>query len=248
MDEPGMKNTMSGSDQYLKPGERLLKISDRVRIKKFTFTAYITDQRVFLIDKNEKKPGITSKEIPRDVIISSILESADIDPFLVLNIRTSADESRTMKIAFIEEGNDRTHEIEEWINILHGRPLRGPKPVSRHWEPPAPNQKSVPAKMKVPETKPSYEEPVPYKMEGNTAVLRRDHEIQVQPETPAGEPGVPQEITDQGHDSGEIQFCHHCGKKIPPGANFCPYCGTKLHRSKISPISRIKKRENQEDA
>ena len=72
---------MSGPEQYLKSGERLLRVSDRVRIKKFIFTAYITDQRVFLIDKNEKKPGITSKEIPRDMIISSILESAELTLF-----------------------------------------------------------------------------------------------------------------------------------------------------------------------
>ena len=150
MDDTGMKNTISGPERHLKHGERLLRISDNVRIKKFTFTAYITDQRVFLIDKNEKKPGVTSKEIPRDVIISSILESADRDPFLVLNIRTSADESRTMKIAFIEEENDRTCEIEEWINILHGRPLRTVKPASRQREPPAPVQKSTPVKVTVP--------------------------------------------------------------------------------------------------
>ena len=30
------------------------------------------------------------------------------DPYLVLTIRTSEDETRTMKIAFIQEGNDRT--------------------------------------------------------------------------------------------------------------------------------------------
>jgi hypothetical protein len=37
------------------------------------------------------------------------------------------------------------------------------------------------------------------------------------------------------HDEGaEIPpFCQNCGKKIPPAANFCPGCGTKLgtHRS-----------------
>ena len=245
MDETGMKNTMSGPERYLKQGERLLRISDNVRIKKFTFTAYITDQRVFLIDKNEKKPGITSKEIPRDVIISSILESSDIDPFLVLNIRTSADESRTMKIAFVEEGNDRTHEIEEWINILHGRPLRTAKPASRQREPPAPLQKSPPVKTRGPEKTSSFEEPGQDKTTVETAVPHQIRETRVQPEIPPEEPGTQPDYQDQ--EPGDIQFCHHCGKKIPPGANFCPYCGTKLHRSRTSSITRIKKRDNQED-
>ncbi len=245
MDDTGMKNTISGPERHLKHGERLLRISDNVRIKKFTFTAYITDQRVFLIDKNEKKPGVTSKEIPRDVIISSILESADRDPFLVLNIRTSADESRTMKIAFIEEENDRTCEIEEWINILHGRPLRTVKPASRQREPPAPVQKSTPVKVTVPEKTSSFEEPVEDKAKVETVVPRHVHETRVQPEIPAEEHGTQPDYQEQ--EPGDIQFCHHCGKKIPPGANFCPYCGTKLHRSRTSPITRIKKRETQED-
>jgi hypothetical protein len=243
MDEPGMNNTMSGPEQYLKPGERLLRTSDRVRIKKFIFTAYITDQRVFLIDKNERKPGITSKEIPRDVIISSILESADVDPFLVLNIRTSEDESRTMKIAFIEEGTDRTHEIEEWINILHGRPLRTSKPIVRK-EPAALVQKSVPAKIRFPEKTASHSEPVK-KVPGETMAALHAHETTIPPEVVPEEPGVQPGKEEQ--ESVDVLFCHNCGRKIPPGANFCPYCGTKLHRSRTSPVSRLKKRENNED-
>ena len=246
MDEPGMNNTMSGPEQYLKPGERLLRSSDRVRIKKFIFTAYITDQRVFLIDKNEKKPGITSKEIPRDVIISSILESADVDPFLVLNIRTSEDESRTMKIAFIEEGTDRTHEIEEWINILHGRPLRASKPTIRR-EPAVPVQRSVPAKTRFPEKTASHGEPVEkiQKVPGETAAALHAHETTIPPEVVPEEPVAQPDKEEQ--EPVDILFCHNCGRKIPPGANFCPYCGTKLHRSRTTPISRLKKRENNED-
>jgi hypothetical protein len=246
MDEPG-NNTMSGPEQYLKPGERLLRTSDRVRIKKFIFTAYITDQRVFLIDKNEKKPGVTSKEIPREVIISSILESADVDPFLVLNIRTSEDESRTMKIAFVEEGTDRTHEIEEWINILHGRPLRTSKPTARK-EPATLVPRSVPAKIRFPEKTAPHGEPTERvqveKVQGETTAAFHAHETTVPPdvvpEEPAGQSGKEEQESD-------VLFCHNCGRKIPPGANFCPYCGTKLHRSRTSPISRLKKRENNED-
>jgi hypothetical protein len=40
-------------------------------------------------------------------------------------------------------------------------------------------------------------------------------------------------------DGAEIpQFCQNCGKKIPPAANFCPGCGTKLGTHKaVSPDS-----------
>ena len=118
----------SGPGQYLVPGEVLLRSSSSVGIKKFFFNAYITDRRIFLVDQNEKKPGIISKDIPRDVVMGSHLESPGTpDPFLVLTIRTSEDETRTMKIAFVQAGNDRTAEIEEWISLLHGRPLRSVK-------------------------------------------------------------------------------------------------------------------------
>jgi hypothetical protein len=244
MEEPGMKNTMSGPEQYLKPGERLLRISDRVRIKKFIFTAYITDQRVFLIDKNEKKPGITSKDIPRDVIISSILESADVDPFLILNIRTSADETRTMKIAFIEEGTDRTHEIEEWINILHGRPLKTSKPIPRK-DPPATIQRSAPLKVRVPEKTTSHGEPVQENVSGEIAATLHARETVIPAKIVPEEPGG--QADNQEQETIDVLFCHHCGRKIPQGANFCPYCGTKLYRSRAPPISRVKKRENHED-
>ena len=29
------------------------------------------------------------------------------------------------------------------------------------------------------------------------------------------------------HDK-ESRFCHRCGKQLPPGISFCPYCGTDL--------------------
>jgi len=234
---------MAGPEQYLKPGERLLKVSDRVRIKKFIFAAYITDQRVFLIDKNEKKPGITSKEIPREVIISSILESAETDPFLVLNIRTSPDESRTMKIAFVEEGTDRTHEIEEWINILHGRPLRTSKSIVRNRETAAPRPSQP--KTILHEKMPSHGEPVPGKVSTGTVAGVHVHETTVPPGTAPEEPEGRAEYEEQ--DAVDILFCHHCGRKLPSGANFCPYCGTNLQRSRASTVSRQKNRNNQED-
>jgi ribosomal protein L40E len=236
---------MAGPEHYLKPGERLLKVSDRVRIKKFIFTAYITDQRVFLIDTNEKKPGVTSKEIPRDVIISSILESAETDPFLVLNIRTTPDESRTMKIAFVQEGTDRTHEIEEWINILHGRPLRTSKPIMKNRETAAQILRPAQPKTILHEKTPPRGEPVPEKGPAGPVAGVHVHETTVPPGTAPEEPEGRAEYDEQ--EAFDILYCHHCGRKLPSGANFCPYCGTNLQRARGSPISRYKKRDNHED-
>ena len=194
------------------------------------FTAYITDQRVFLIDKNERKPGVTSKELPREVIISSILESAETDPFLVLNIRTSPEESRTMKIAFVEEGADRTHEIEEWINILHGRPLRTAKQIVRSRDSAAPAPRPSPAKMILHERTPARAEPVAERVPAGTLGPIHAHETTVPPETIPEGPADREEYGEP--ETSDILFCHHCGRKLPSGANFCPYCGTKLHRSR----------------
>jgi hypothetical protein len=50
-------------------------------------------------------------------------------------------------------------------------------------------------------------------------------------EAPPRHPPLPERppATSVLDDSGEIPpFCQNCGKKIPPAANFCPGCGTKL--------------------
>jgi hypothetical protein len=240
-DEP-----LQGPEQYLKPGERLLKVSGHVRIKKFIFIAYITDRRVFLIDRNEKKPGITSKEMPREVIISSILESpGNSDPILVLSIKTTEDETRTMKIIFIQDGNDRTHEIEDWINILHGRPVRSQKHAARQRELQPPAHTGETARMKSPEKRTSDERMLHEPAAVRTAPPRQPAghpEVQADTSTPA-----PVDNLEQAPETPEILFCHQCGRRVPAGANFCPYCGTKLHRQRTLPVYRAKKREYQED-
>jgi hypothetical protein len=248
MDHAGVDNTVKGPEQYLKPGEKLLRVSEHVGIKKFVFTAYITDRRVFLIDRHEKKPGVTSKDLPREVIISSILESAgDSDPFLVLSVRTTDDEIRTMKIAFIQDGEDRVPEIEDWINILHGRSIRPVKSYARDHEAHVPARKEETVKIKSPEKR-GYKEEVPH---GTSQVYPavhhhvkgplENHEVQVESAQAQGE------TNDLSPEHLEIFFCHHCGKRVPQGANFCPYCGTKLHRSRTLPISKPKKRESAEE-
>jgi hypothetical protein len=42
-------------------------------------------------------------------------------------------------------------------------------------------------------------------------------------------------VTTVPDESADIPpFCQNCGKKIPPAANFCPGCGTKLGAYKVS--------------
>ncbi len=161
------------------------------------------------------------------------------DPFLVLTIRTSEDETRTMKIAFVQEGNDRTAEIEEWISVLHGRTIRPVKSVTRHRDIPVTAHKADQHR-----TKP-HEKQVPRQHAYHDAVVpgtshHRDTG-KVRPEDPDKAPVArPVLLEDDrpaaGQNTGpvpdivEIAFCHHCGKRAPTSANFCPFCGTKLHR------------------
>ncbi|MEI6292924.1 MAG: zinc ribbon domain-containing protein [Methanomicrobiales archaeon] len=228
----------TGPEQYLQPGEKLLRHSSSVGIKKFFFNAYITDRRIFLVDQNEKKPGFLSKEIPRDIVMGSHLESpGSPDPFLVLTIRTSEDETRTMKIAFIQEGNDRTAEIEEWISVLHGRPLRPVKSVMRHREATVTVHKDDQHRTRSHEKQgPRYHVMQESDVTGIQGSRTPEKAWSDKPDdTPVAEPPV---IEDVIHSTGrttvldsiEIAFCHHCGKRAPQGANFCPFCGTKLHR------------------
>jgi hypothetical protein len=231
----------SGPGQYLVPGEVLLRLSSSVGIKKFFFNAYITDRRIFLVDQNEKKPGIISKDIPRDIVMGSHLESPGApDPFLVLTIRTSEDETRIMKIAFVQQGNDRTAEIEEWISLLHGRPLRSVKSVTRHREAPVTVHKDDSPRVKPHEKQVPTQNPV-QEAYGYGTIHQQGGQDKVRHAEPGNFPAAVPALHDDERpaagqkrgtvpDAGEIAFCHHCGKRAPNGANFCPFCGTKLHR------------------
>jgi hypothetical protein len=231
-------NFGTGPEQYLQPGEKLLRYSSSVGIKKFFFNAYITDRRIFLVDQNEKKPGFISKELPRDVVMGSHLESpGSPDPFLVLTIRTSEDETRTMKIAFVQQGNDRTAEIEEWISVLHGRPLRPVKSVMRHRDTPVTVHRDDFPRTRTHEKQPQRYHGTPeaaitgtqvHNSPDKTWAIKSDESPVAEPMVPEDEPqSIAQPI---GQGVPEIAFCHHCGKRAPAGANFCPFCGTKLHR------------------
>jgi hypothetical protein len=108
-----------GLSPYLQPGEQVQIGSLNVSVKKFFFHAYLTDRRIFLIDTQEKKLKVTAKDVARNTIAGSISEfSENSDPVLVLSIRSPDDEIKTMKLVFVQNGMDRSTEIDEWISLL----------------------------------------------------------------------------------------------------------------------------------
>jgi hypothetical protein len=117
--EPGEDEEEGGLSPYLQPGEQVLIGSLNVSVKKFFFHAYLTNQRIFLIDTQEKKLKVTAKDVPRNTLAGSIVEfSENSDPVLVLSIRSPDDEIKTMKLVFVQNGMDRSGEIDEWITLL----------------------------------------------------------------------------------------------------------------------------------
>jgi len=141
-----------GLSPYLQPGEQVLIGSLNVSVKKFFFHAYMTDRRIFLIDTQEKKLKVTAKDVSRNTIAGSISEfSENSDPVLVLSIRSADDDIKTMKIVFVQNGMDRSAEIDEWIALLHKEdepPARPKRPVAG--EPAEPEPEEAPAPPRAP--------------------------------------------------------------------------------------------------
>jgi ribosomal protein L40E len=223
--EPDPEEVVTGPERYLQPGEELLIWTPDVQIKKFRFEAYLTDRRLFLVDQSDTKPGVTAKEIPVDSIIDGYLEiSPAREPVLVLSIRTADEDVRTMKMTFVHTGEDRNAQVEEWIHLVQHHPQTGAgagskadveKPVT------APEARSLSETIIVPRI---WNSPPPSREE--------------RPDTPqepvrsAPAPVTPAAPTNYQASSPpsqtQILFCHHCGKRIPPNANFCPFCGTRM--------------------
>jgi hypothetical protein len=151
-DEAGEEEEGGGLSPYLQSGEQVLIGSLNVSVKKFFFHAYLTDRRIFLIDTQEKKLKVTAKDVPRNTLAGSISEfSENSDPVLVLSIRSPDDDIKTMKIVFVQNGMDRSAEIDEWISLLHkeDEPKARPKrPVAE--EPAEPEPEEVPVRSKTP--------------------------------------------------------------------------------------------------
>lgn len=148
----GEEEEEGGISPYLQPGEQVLIGSLNVSVKKFFFHAYMTDRRIFLIDTQEKKLKVTAKDVPRNTLAGSIVEfSENSDPVLVLSIRSADDDIKTMKIVFVQNGMDRSPEIDEWLALLHEGDEQPARP-SRHVadKPAEPEPEQAPALPKTP--------------------------------------------------------------------------------------------------
>lgn len=254
---PGEGDVGNRLETYLHPGEELLISSEKIGIKKFLFTACLSNRRLFLIDQKETRAGVTAKEIPIEYIIERYLDlTPGMDPVLVLSVRTSDDDLRTMKLRFIQSGPDRTPEVEQWMVMFRegGSRREGPSresapaPVLTQERPAAPTmvwpgEPEAPPAPRV-ETvviavpPPSLERtPVPAAPSTEQRLAPAPAPVPERRAEPAGRPTGPARSyepapvprTQPPSGTGEVLFCYHCGKKIPPMANFCPYCGTPTH-------------------
>lgn len=160
-----------GLSAILQPGEQVQIGSLNVSVKKFFFHAYLTNTRIFLIDTQEKKLKVTAKDVARDTIAGCISEfSENSDPVLVLSIRSPDDEIKTMKIVFVQNGMDRSTEIDEWLSLLQDeRPHK--KSSKKKVEEPVPDEQE-------PAHAPPAEKPAPGQGLHPTKKPAKDHEKQ----------------------------------------------------------------------
>ncbi len=242
-DSPGGDEEPEGPERYLRPGEELLIYTPDVQIKKFRFDAYLTNDRLFLTDQDEKTPGVTAKEIPIGSVADTHLEhSPSQEPILVLSIRTSDDDIRTMKMVFVHTGVDRLSQAEEWVHLIrHGKESAAPRyPADQDRSELAipaisPEARALSETMVFPDT--PREEP-------RGAIPSLEPQANPGAESPRTYPVTyPARFPETksppkpGHDAvtTQIQFCFHCGHRVPPNANFCPYCGTRMSHGHNAP-------------
>jgi hypothetical protein len=232
--DPLAAEETAGAERYLYPGEELRICSSDIQIKKFRFETYLTDRRLFLVDQSDRDSKVTAKEIPVDAILSSYLEESPVhEPVIVLSVRTADDDIRTMKMTFAHTGREREQEAEEWIHLLaHVMPgstgFPEKLPVERIGKKAAvsPETRALSDTIVYPssdDSLPGGRAPPPHPRESPPAPALGARKTQ--PAAPPEQKGL-----------AEIMFCFHCGKKLPPMANFCPFCGTKLHTHEDAPL------------
>lgn len=227
-----------GPDRYLRPGEELLIYTPDIQIKKFKFDAYLTNSRLFLTDQNEKTPGVTAKEIPIESVADTYLEhSLAQEPILVLSIRTSDDDLRTMKMTFVHNGTDRLSQAEEWLHLIrHGQAVSSPGEVSAAGtpgqRPPSLSAEARALSETIIYPEKTTVEPVPMPSPVPAMPQREERSRSIPTPPPSRQPEAPRAAPPpQDAMTTQIQFCFHCGHRVPPNANFCPYCGTRMHQA-----------------
>lgn len=197
-----------GLSAVLQPGEQVLIGALNVAVKKFSFHAYLTNQRIFLIDTQEKKIKVTAKDVSRDTIVGSIVEfSESSDPVLVLSLRSEDDEIKTMKLVFVQGGTDRSAEIDEWITLLQGEeqaPAKKPGKKPAAGRPKAPVPEEEPEEERPPARKPQRR-PQPAKVQEPIADEEYDQEDEEVP--------VPIRVPERARPRQELQPARRPVKK-----------------------------------
>ena len=218
-DPAGKEEEPAGAERYLSPGENLRIFSPDIQIKKIRFEAYLTNRRFFLIDQNDRKPGITAKEIPIQSIISSYLEESPArEPVLVLTVRTSDDDTRIMKMAFMHNGEDRGREAEEWVHLI-SQTIATATAGRTHIPEPAPEARPLTDTIVFPVSRtPPPDSSSPPRAQSSDKPTADQAETTTAAMTPRP-------------SASKIAYCYHCGKRLPEQANFCPFCGTHVHET-----------------
>ena len=236
-DPIGKDEGTPGVERYLHPGENLRIYSSDIQIKKFRFESYLTNKRLFFIDQNDRDLGITAKEIPVESIVSGYLEESTLrEPVLVLTVRTSDDDTRTMKMVFVHTGEDRAREAEDWVHLISQAASTAVPVSDREREPaiapgaraltdtiilPAPGRSEIISEKNVPPPAQSSARSSPDQVSSK----------------PVPEQGRPTTVSSPSPDL--IHYCYHCGKKLPENANFCPFCGTRVHETSHETTSHL---------
>lgn len=214
----------AGAERYLFPGENLRIFSPDIQIKKIRFEAYLTNRRFFLIDQNDRKPGITAKEIPTQSIISSYLEESPAhEPVLVLTVRTSDDDTRIMKMVFMHNGEDRGREAEEWVHLI-SQTIATPMSGRTQTPEPAPEARPLTDTIVFPVSR----TPQP---DSSSPPDNLPPRVQSSYKPPADQAETTPAAVTPHPSASQIAYCYHCGKKLPEKANFCPFCGTHVHET-----------------
>jgi hypothetical protein len=218
----------AGAERYLNPGENLRICSSDIQIKKNRFGSYLTNKRLFLIDQNDRKSGITAKEIPVQTIVCSILEESPArEPVLVLSVRTSDDDVRTMKLVFMHTGEERGREAEEWVHLIEQTASAAvPGRIPAQEPATAPQARPLTDTMILPASR--------------TSPLTAGPAHAQSPGKPAADPApAPGAAGTSPSSATQIAYCFHCGKKLPELANFCPFCGTRVHETAHEEMSHL---------